>query len=56
MKKKIRPRNPIARAMLEQRQSPKAIPPKKGSKAKHNRQKGNKDALRNQEFPENTEA
>ena len=53
-KKKITPRNHIARAMLERRQSPQVIPPKKGSKATHNRQKGNQDAIRDQEFPKDS--
>jgi hypothetical protein len=49
-RKKIIRRNPMARAMLERRQSPQVIPPKKGSKATHNRQKGNQDAIRDQEL------
>mgnify|MGYP003148702773 FL=1 len=49
-RKKIIRRNPMAKAMLERRQSPQVIPPKKGSKATHNRQKGNQDAIRDQEL------
>jgi|TARA_R110000823_G_scaffold239801_1_gene364925 hypothetical protein len=53
MKKKgLTYRNPVARSMLEDRQSPKVIPPKKGSKAKRNRKEDNKDALRDTEFRE----
>jgi len=44
-KNKIKPRNPVAKAMLEQRQRPKTIPPKKGSKAKYNRKKINQDII-----------
>ena len=29
-------RNPVAKAMLQERQAPKVIPPKKGGKAKRN--------------------
>ena len=32
-------RNPMARAMLEKRKQPQVVPPKRGSKAKYNRQK-----------------
>ena len=55
-KRKPKPRNPIARAMLEQRQQPQVIPPKKGGKAKYNRRKENHDALRNQEFSKDSES
>lgn len=55
-KRKPKPRNPIARALLEQRQKPQVIPPKKGSKAKYNRRKENHDALRNQEFSKDSES
>jgi hypothetical protein len=39
-------RNPVAKAMLQERKSPQVVPPKKGSKAKHNRRKDNLNAIR----------
>jgi len=42
-------RNPVAKAMLQERQSPKVIPPKKGGKAKRNRKEDNKNAIRENE-------
>ena len=41
--------NPVAKAMLQERQSPKVIPPKKGGKAKRNRKEDNKNAIRENE-------
>mgnify|MGYP003646466347 FL=1 len=48
-KKTIVYRNPMAKAMLQDRQSPKVIPPKKGSKAKLNRKVDNRNAIRENE-------
>ena len=42
-------RNPVAKAMLQERKSPKVIPPKKGGKAKRNRKEDNRNALRENE-------
>ena len=39
-------RNPVARAMLQNRQSPSTVPPKKGKGVKVNRSKENKRAIR----------
>jgi hypothetical protein len=39
-------RNPVAKAMLQERKSPQVVPPKKGGKAKHNRRKDNLNAMR----------
>ena len=39
-------RNPVAKAMLQERQPPKVITPKKGGKAKRNRRKDNLNAIR----------
>jgi len=43
MKIKVGVVNPVAKAMLQERKAPQVIPPKKGGKAKHNR---NKDKYR----------
>jgi hypothetical protein len=48
-KKKIVYRNPVAKAMLQVRKSPQVIPPKKGSKAVHNRKECNRNAIRENE-------
>ena len=37
MKRTITYRNPVAKAMLQERKSPQVVPPKKGGKAKRNR-------------------
>ena len=42
--------NPVARAMLQDRKSPQVVLPKKGNKAKRNRKKEFKDALRDAEL------
>ena len=42
-------RNPVAKAMLQERQSPKVIPPKKGGKAKLNRKEDERNAIRENE-------
>ena len=51
---KIKPKtgivNPVAKAMLQQRKSPQVVLPKKGNKAKRNRKKEFKDALRDAEL------
>jgi len=39
-------RNPVARAMLQNRQSPSTVPPKKGKGAKVTRSKENVNAIR----------
>ena len=36
---KIKVRNPVAKAMLQDRKPPQVVPPKKGSKVQYNRQK-----------------
>ena len=38
--------NPVAKAMLQERKSPQVVLPKKGSKAKRNRQTDFRKALR----------
>ena len=38
--------NPVARAMLQERKAPQVVLPKKGNKAKRNRQKDFRKALR----------
>ena len=48
-RKKIIRRNPMARAMLERRQSPQVIPPKRGGKAKLNRKEDERNAIRENE-------
>ena len=40
-------RNPVAKAMLQERKSPQVGPPKKGGKAKRNRKQENEHAIRN---------
>jgi len=40
-------RNPVAKAMLQERKSPQVVPPKKGGKAKRNRQQEKVHAIRN---------
>lgn len=40
-------RNPVAKAMLQERKSPQVVPPKKGGKAKRNRRQEKVDAIRN---------
>ena len=40
-------RNPVAKAMLQERKSPPVVPPKKGGKAKRNRKQEKIDAIRN---------
>lgn len=39
-------RNPVAKAMLQERKSPQVILPKKGGKAKRNRGKDKRNAIR----------
>ncbi len=46
MKYKTGIRNPVAKAMLQDRQSPQTVPPKKGKGVKVNRSKENKRAIR----------
>ena len=46
MKHKTGIRNPMARAMLQNRQSPQTVPPKKGKGVKVNRSKENERAIR----------
>ena len=50
MKQTVTYRNPVAKAMLQERKSPQVILPKKGNKAKRNRKKEFKDALRDAEL------
>ena len=40
-------RNPVAKAMLQERRAPQVILPKKGNKAKRNRQQEKIHAIRN---------
>ena len=40
-------RNPVAKAMLQERRAPQVILPKKGNKAKRNRKQENEHAKRN---------
>ena len=40
-------RNPVAKAMLQERRAPQVVPPKKGGKAKRNRKQEKIDAIRN---------
>jgi len=40
-------RNPVAKAMLQERRAPQVVPPKKGGKAKRNRKQENEYAIRN---------
>tara|TARA_R110001606_G_scaffold384235_1_gene546992 strand:- start:173 stop:328 length:156 start_codon:yes stop_codon:yes gene_type:complete len=49
MKRKTGIRNPMARAMLQNRQSPQTVPPKKGRGVKVNRSKENERAIRESE-------
>ena len=42
-------RNPVAKAMLQERRAPQVVPPKKGGKAKRNRKEDNKNAIRENE-------
>lgn len=49
MKRKTGIRNPMARAMLQNRQSPQTVPPKKGKGVKVNRSKENERAIRESE-------
>tara|TARA_R100000781_G_C4050644_1_gene117426 strand:- start:639 stop:794 length:156 start_codon:yes stop_codon:yes gene_type:complete len=37
-KPKIKVRNPVAKAMLQDRKPPQVVPPKRGGKAQYNRQ------------------
>ena len=46
MKYKTGIRNPVAKAMLQDRQSPQTVPPKKGKGVKVNRSKENERAIR----------
>tara|TARA_R110002020_G_scaffold457222_1_gene674059 strand:- start:357 stop:512 length:156 start_codon:yes stop_codon:yes gene_type:complete len=46
MKYKTGIRNPVAKAMLQNRQSPQTVPPKKGKGVNVNRSKENKRAIR----------
>jgi ribosomal protein L39E len=39
-------RNPVAKAMLQERRAPQVVPPKKGGKAKHNRKQEKVNAIR----------
>ena len=50
MKRTITYRNPVAKAMLQERKSPQVVPPKKGGKAKRNRKQEKLNALRNEEL------
>jgi len=50
MKRTIIYRNPIAKAMLQERKSPQVVPPKKGGKAKRNRKQEKLNAIRNEEL------
>ncbi len=50
MKTKVGIVNPVAKAMLQDRKSPQVVLPKKGSKAKRNRKKEFRDALRDAEL------
>jgi hypothetical protein len=50
MKPKIGIVNPVAKAMLQDRKSPQVVLPKKGNKAKRNRKKEFRDALRDAEL------
>jgi hypothetical protein len=43
-------RNPVAKAMLQERKSPQTVPPKKGNKAKRNRKQEKINAIRNEEL------
>ena len=47
MKQTVTYRNPVAKAMLQERKSPQVILPKKGNKAKRNRQQEKVNAIRN---------
>lgn len=47
---KVTYRNPVAKAMLQERKSPQVVPPKKGGKAKLNRKKEKLNAIRNEEL------
>ena len=42
----IRPVNPVARTMLQDRQPPKIVPPKKGKGTPYNRSKEKRNVLR----------
>jgi|TARA_R100001463_G_C3483772_1_gene217213 hypothetical protein len=42
-KPKIVVRNPVAKAMLQDRKPPQVVPPKKGGKAQYNRQQFKKE-------------
>jgi hypothetical protein len=50
MKRTITYRNPVAKAMLQERKSPQVVPPKKGGKAKRNRKQEKMNAIRNEEL------
>jgi hypothetical protein len=50
MKRTITYRNPVAKAMLQERKSPQTVPPKKGNKAKRNRKQEKLNAIRNEEL------
>jgi hypothetical protein len=47
---KVTYRNPVAKAMLQERKSPQVVPPKKGGKAKRNRKQEKLNAIRNEKF------
>lgn len=47
---KVTYRNPVAKAMLQERKSPQVVPPKKGGKAKRNRKQEKYNAIRNEEL------
>ncbi len=47
MKQTVTYRNPVAKAMLQERKSPQVIPPKKGGKAKRNRKQEKQNAIKN---------
>jgi len=47
---KVTYRNPVAKAMLQERKSPQVVPPKKGGKAKRNRKQEKLNAIRNEEL------
>ena len=50
---KVTYRNPVAKAMLQERKSPQVILPKKGNKAKRNRQQEKVNAIRNAKLYQN---
>jgi len=50
MKQTVTYRNPVAKAMLQERKSPQIVPPKKGGKAKRNRKQEKYNAIRDEEL------